>query len=404
MRHVTDGELHAFLDGGLDLLPDGRGEEIRSHIADCPVCRERLQDEDAIRSQAEGILGSPELSEIALPTFEELRERAEAPLPEPLEEEGEKVRYRGPLKGLPLAWAATIVLALGVGWMGGEVFRTLPNEGRPRSPAAFVEGLPLSEDLQGDPVADSVSEPALALEEAVARVEQAPTEGGVEDEAEEVQSPSVVTGAVVEAERADEARAREEPADRPEPEAAQAVIPETVSREPAALPDSGTAGANLVVTAARRDSTVVIAPAVTALNRQMPGADVLALKEVTSESDSLGSALGLPGLAVPGLKVVSIDWEERVPGERALLIRQILSPGDTLELRYLGLLLGTETEPRRELMPLDEVSGRRVYPNVLEASLPPGWAQVVMERERGLLVARAPTDEDHLKALLKTLR
>ena len=57
-------------------------------------------------------------------------------------------------------------------------------------------------------------------------------------------------------------------------------------------------------------------------------------------------------LAVPGLKVVSIGWEERVPGERALLIRQVLSPGDTLELRYLGLLLGTDPEPRRALRTL----------------------------------------------------
>jgi hypothetical protein len=88
------------------------------------------------------------------------------------------------------------------------------------------------------------------------------------------------------------------------------------------------------------------------------------------------------------------------------LIRQLLPPSDTLELRYLGLLLGTDPQPAsKEPEPVarDEVSGGRLYANVLEASLPLGWNQVVMERERGLLVARATIPEGQLKALLKSL-
>lgn len=110
--------------------------------------------------------------------------------------------------------------------------------------------------------------------------------------------------------------------------------------------------------------------------------------------------------AVPGLKLVSVEWEERVKGERALLIRQLLSPGDTLELRYVGLLLGTGPRNRESGeggVPQEESSGGRVYANVLEASLPPGWHQVVMDRGRALLVARGPLSEVNLKALLKTL-
>jgi hypothetical protein len=122
-------------------------------------------------------------------------------------------------------------------------------------------------------------------------------------------------------------------------------------------------------------------------------------------SDSLENSL-----TVPGLKVVSIGWEERIEGERALLIRQLLSPGDTLELRYLGMLLGTETQPSvprpsvQDTKGLDEASRARAYANVLEASLPSGWHQVVMERERGLLVARGPLTEANLKAFLRSLR
>jgi hypothetical protein len=70
------------------------------------------------------------------------------------------------------------------------------------------------------------------------------------------------------------------------------------------------------------------------------------------------------------------------------------------------MLLGTDPEPRegreRELL-VEEALGGRAYANVLEASLPLGWTQVVMEWRRGLLVARAPIPEANLKALLKTL-
>ncbi|MGD2121357.1 MAG: hypothetical protein PVJ76_06420 [Gemmatimonadota bacterium] len=393
MRHVTDGELHAFLDGGLDLLPDGRGEEIRNHIAECPVCRERLQDEEAIRSRAESILEAPNLSETTLPTFEELRERAEAPLPQPSRDREERRHYRGPLRGLPLAWAATIVLALGVGWMGSEVFRI---QGGPRAPADFVESRSSFEVMPDDPTTDSLSESGLLLESAAPETAPAGAEARVDaavgEAAEGLQRPPLVSGAVVEAEGTDEIRTRQEPATPPEPsnlEADRMANPQAMLREALILPDSPTAAANLVVTAARQGGEAGVSP-----------------QDVVMETDSLRDALGVPELAVPGLKVVSIGWEERVPGERTLLIRQVLSPGDTLELRYLGLLLGTDPEPRRAAaaVPLEEVSGVRVYANVLEASLPPGWSQVVMERERGLLVARAPTDEDHLKALLKTLR
>jgi len=137
----------------------------------------------------------------------------------------------------------------------------------------------------------------------------------------------------------------------------------------------------------------------------------LALEEVvvTGVHDyaSVGSAgLALDEMVVRGFKVASIEWEERVPGEKALLIRQLLSAGDTLELRYLGMLLGTDPDPlgvREGGLPLEEAPGSRVYANVLEATLPPGWNQVVMEWGRGWLVARAPIPEANLKALLKTL-
>ena len=113
-------------------------------------------------------------------------------------------------------------------------------------------------------------------------------------------------------------------------------------------------------------------------------------------------------LAVPGLKVLSVEWEEWLPGERVLQIRQLLAVGDTLELRYLGMLMGMEPyeEARvaRKAQARDAGVDRPLSPTVLEASLPPGWNQVEMRWGRGWLVARAPLPEASIKALLRTLR
>ena len=78
MRHVSDGELHAYLDGALDLLGEARGEEVRGHLGSCPVCQERLQDEKEILEEAQGLLALSAPEPVALPPFEVLRAMAEA--------------------------------------------------------------------------------------------------------------------------------------------------------------------------------------------------------------------------------------------------------------------------------------------------------------------------------------
>ena len=92
-------------------------------------------------------------------------------------------------------------------------------------------------------------------------------------------------------------------------------------------------------------------------------------------------------------------------GEKALLIRQLLSPGDTLELRYLGMLLGTDPETRasgervnRRRKPRS--ASLRQRPGSLPATgLEPGGDGV----GAGIAGCQGPDRRDHLKALLKTL-
>jgi hypothetical protein len=176
-----------------------------------------------------------------------------------------------------------------------------------------------------------------------------------------------------------------------EPEVEGAVRPdveELVARQARVRPDS-------VLTAPRARLQVLQGQGLALeeeARRKTPG------EVADSASSEGGSLIG------PGLEVLSMKWEEWFPGERALHIRQLLPNRDTLELRYVGMLIGTDPagQPRfvrgvlQENLPKD----KPLSPVVMQASLPPGWNQVVTPLERGWLVARAPLPEATIMALV----
>ena len=98
MSHVDDGTLHAYLDGELS-PPEARGVE--AHLAQCPACRGRLDEERALIARAGELLALAAPPDRELPPFR-------AGDVKPATRLWWKVR-------LPLAWAATVLLALGIG-------------------------------------------------------------------------------------------------------------------------------------------------------------------------------------------------------------------------------------------------------------------------------------------------
>jgi len=98
MSHVDDGILHAYLDGELTPVESGR---LDAHLAACQACRDRLQEERALIERASRLLS------LALPPAPL---RAALPLHE-LRQPRVMWRLR-----MPLAWAATVLLAVGIGW------------------------------------------------------------------------------------------------------------------------------------------------------------------------------------------------------------------------------------------------------------------------------------------------
>ena len=99
MSHVDEGTLHAYLDGE---LPSGDRATLEAHVAQCATCRAALADERALRDRASAVLGRARPLERPTPLFEQIRR---TPARRPWH-----VR-------MPFAWAASIVLALGVGYL-----------------------------------------------------------------------------------------------------------------------------------------------------------------------------------------------------------------------------------------------------------------------------------------------
>jgi hypothetical protein len=98
MSHVDEGQLHAYLDGGLSAMDAVRVER---HLADCAPCREQLDKARGLVSRAAKLLEWASPPERAMPPLSDLRPAA-------------------PQWRTPVGWAATIVIALGLGVYGGS--------------------------------------------------------------------------------------------------------------------------------------------------------------------------------------------------------------------------------------------------------------------------------------------
>ena len=92
VSHVDEGMLHAYLDGELP-APERAALEI--HIAQCATCGARLAEERSLIERASAVLGAARPSERPAPRLKERRILGAR---------------------LPFAWAATVLLALGIGY------------------------------------------------------------------------------------------------------------------------------------------------------------------------------------------------------------------------------------------------------------------------------------------------
>ena len=128
MSHLTDGQLHAYVDGSVEALDGATLVEARSHIAACDDCSARLEAARQVRDEAVSLLGTAAPSSFSPPPFEELERRA-ARVDPVQDSAGEPPSGRSSVSGRKavggrvfrrsgsLAWAASLAVALTAGWL-----------------------------------------------------------------------------------------------------------------------------------------------------------------------------------------------------------------------------------------------------------------------------------------------
>ena len=142
MSHVDEGELTAYADGAYP-AGDSDAQRIEEHLALCANCRNRLDQARALSGRAAAILATAAPLAVAMPEFAEIRSAA--------------VVARRRKLAIPLSWAATVVLALGIGWFGRSAVMT------PRAQRTAVNSEPAEQNADAvSAVAEPPSSPAVA--------------------------------------------------------------------------------------------------------------------------------------------------------------------------------------------------------------------------------------------------
>ena len=149
MQHVDEGTLHAFLDGA---LYEEEQRRVARHIDECPACRTLLETEQQIRERAQELLADDAGREVPIPPFETvLRRHKELTGSEkPAKPGGHRAVRR-------LSWAASIVLAAGLGWVARG---SLLDTGNP--PVEQVKAAPESTAPEKKSAVPDSAAPAIA--------------------------------------------------------------------------------------------------------------------------------------------------------------------------------------------------------------------------------------------------
>jgi hypothetical protein len=394
MSHVDDGTLHAYLDGALDSLGSVEAARVREHLESCEQCARRLEEEGAWRDQAAAVLAGAVPEGEDVPPFEEIRARAAMASSAPA---GRSLRR--------LAWAASVVLAMGTGWM----LRGASTRGgvglRPPTPVMLAP----SEESAGLPVS-----PARNVAEEESRVDEAAPAARAERALADAREARQVVSQESKDTPVEGGRVDSEPADarvaQALPEAAESKVADS---NPSVF--DAVAGGSAGVTAeagpvrGERDSSLVLdaeAPARQRLFLAREELPPLGLRSEVARRDAaaptspgattpLGAEqaeedavrpVSLSGeavpLAVPGLEVISVSRLEGAVLEGSVRVLQRLEEGDTLELIHLppGMNPGA--------IPTVETDGR---------------TELVVPMELGWLVARARLPRGELERIVRTL-
>jgi hypothetical protein len=145
MSHIPEDELHAYLDQALGRL---RCVEIESHLAECTRCRDVRDGIAALRDRTTALLARLAPRRTTIPPYADIRRRAQIRA------------FRQQRILARVAWAASVVLALGIGWTANTLYR-------PPSTPAPLASAPLAPPVTAVPDA-AAPDPAVPADVAPA--------------------------------------------------------------------------------------------------------------------------------------------------------------------------------------------------------------------------------------------
>jgi len=404
MSHLTDGQLHAFLDGSVEALDGATLSEAGSHIAACDDCGARLEAARLVRDEAVSLLGTAAPSSFSPPPFEELERRAARVDPGSASEptSGRSAMSRR-LFGRPgsLAWAASLTVALTAGWLA----RGTVGSGMLDRPAVVAPSESIQ--LQGEQEASALDQSLdrYRAESKESRHAQAETpspeffsrEGGEPEE--EGAYRRRADGAAMDEVATKTAGEEAPPADdRPArvAEELDARRLESGNRERAVEPDLERAAAKM----ARSDVAGRSAAGLGAVEGPVDWQPVRRDQAEALLGGALKTVEGLPVLSVyaraSGVAPEVWTAQQLVSGHQ-LNLRQTPLGGDRFGDLEEGVVANELDEPAAD--PVSEMEarphpGQQAYYETLESLLVDGF----------LIEARAPLSPDSLRVLLSRLK
>mgnify|MGYP001103821235 CR=1 FL=1 len=280
MQHMDEGLLQAWLDGPRAGLTDPERAAVGAHLDQCTLCRERVESLRATGERAVHLLAAAEEGDEDIPDFAgviqrsqelkggaaaEARPASTAPVPAEADsrigpEPGSVSSPQAtpparPWWGRRSAWAASIMLALGAGWLANEWNSTLPDVRldplRVTDSPASAEPAPAAAGAGASPEGAALESPAVdgldALElanrtevgEGAAPVTQERPSALADADAAPAGPPSATSGAGAEAAvAAAERRAAEAPQLREAEAQAARLAPPPVEPDPVVRVDA----------------------------------------------------------------------------------------------------------------------------------------------------------------------
>jgi hypothetical protein len=338
MQHLDDALIAEWVDGEVP-ADSPRHAAIASHVEQCDECRARVEEERALAGHVRQLLGVAAPPE-RVPPFEEVLHRAGG-------------TPRGARRaGIPwrrLAWAATVVVAGGVGWYARELTIASGSDA-PTTPAPVV-----------------MRELAAPTEAARAEATSAPAEP----------VPSAVGGAAQRQEAPTAGRA------------AQAAASEEIAADRADVERLGV----------RRDAAVPAAPAAAEprplAQMAAPAENELRMQKVAAgpwigtTRAAAERVLGHPLLVVDGLAITRVE----LAADSSVRVRQDLGDGTALDLVQSRAATRVAAEA---------VADAAAEPRERLARAAPPAVDTVVDGVR--VVLSAPVSADSLRVLLSKLR